>query len=240
MRKSIEHSESIARIIQELKIKMNIFGKYIDDNQQVLKSLTKIYGIGRPTAKELCMTFGVGLDRKVKDLSKDTWSILIKAAELGPFKYKDLVKELQESTRSQLKEGKGSAGQDSLTNGVGSASTDYGYFSVAKSMSPRQDLELSLAPIQSQDKDKSTDPLVDAIKSFISNKARLTDTGMSMDSAGKLRSQKVEGRALTDLREGLEAEKKMKSYKGLRHLEGLPVRGQRTSTNALTARKRKK
>src|SRR4051812_4898831 len=88
---------------------MNIFGKYIDDNQQVLKSSTKIYGIGRPTAKELCMTFGIGLDKKVKDLSKDTWSILIKAAEIGPQKYKDLVRELQDS------------GQD-----------DYGYFSLSR------------------------------------------------------------------------------------------------------------
>jgi len=199
---------------------MNIFGKYIDDNEKVLKSLTKIYGIGRPTAEELCMTFGIGLDKKVKELSKDTWSILIKAAELGPYKYKDLLKDLQETDR-------GYSRNIQKAEGVVTGETS-----------------------------GSVNPLSEAIEVFVS-KTTLTSpsvtTGLAEEMSdstsyvkpsilinGKLRSQKVEMRALTDLRERLEAEKKMKSYRGLRHLEGLPVRGQRTSTNALTARKRKK
>jgi len=145
---------------------MNIFGKYIDDNQQVLKSLTKIYGIGRPTAKELCMTFGIGLDKKVKELSKDTWAIVIKAAELGPHKYKDLVKELQNS------------GQD-----------DYGY------LSPR-------AAHPKGENDQVSNPLVEAIDSFIftNSENKKADVLGSVLINGKLRSQKVEIRALTDLR----------------------------------------
>lgn len=182
---------------------MNIFGKYIDDNQQVLKSLTKIYGIGRPTAKELCMSFGIGLDKKVKELSKDTWSILIKAAEIGPYKYKDLVKELQNSGLDEV--------EATEQNKIGTSS------------------------VSSSNK---VDPLIEAIESFVSLKEKRIESIQRIN--GKLRSQKVEVRALTDLRERIEAEKKMKSYKGLRHLEGLPVRGQRTSTNALTARKRRK
>jgi len=177
---------------------MNIFGKYIDDNEKVLKSLTKIYGIGRPTAQELCMSFGIGLDRKVKDLSKDTWSTLIKAAEFGPNKYKDLVKELQDQVSTEQK--KNTKLIDAINLFVSAPS-------VNQSLSPQ------------------SSPLLGA-EGFVTIN-------------GKLRSQKVEVRALTDLRERLEAEKKMKTYRGLRHLEGLPVRGQRTSTNALTARKRR-
>ncbi len=193
---------------------MNIFGKYIDDNEKVLKSLTKIYGIGRPTARELCMTFGIGLDKKVKDLSKDTWSTLIKAAELGPQKYKDLVKELQESAQSDVNR--------NYTHTQGGV----------------QDNIFGLGVDTSAINNKE---VTDAINLFVLSTA-FPDKAQSSDSVlinGKLRSQKVEVRALTDLRERIEAEKKMKSYRGLRHLENLPVRGQRTSTNALTARRRK-
>lgn len=138
---------------------MNLFGKYFDDNEQVLKSLTKIYGIGKVTALELGVTFGIGTTKKVKDLTKETWSKLIQAIELGPKNYNTLIK---------------------------------------KSNSE---------------------------KDFVINKS--------------LTQQLCENRAITIVRENIDLEKKIKSYKGLRHIEGLPCRGQRTHTNAITARKKK-
>jgi ribosomal protein S13 len=198
---------------------MNLFGKYIDDNEKVLKSLTTIYGIGRPTAEELCMNFGIGLDKKVKELSKDTWSILIKAAELGPSKYKDLVKDLQESDYppSGIKSSENlEMVRDKSSSQPISHSPKVVSFAKANSHSEEEGVQLKQAQIKRVSGD------------------------YQIQSNGKLRSQKVELRALTDLRERLDLEKKIKSYRGLRHLEGLPVRGQRTSTNALTARKRKK
>lgn len=148
---------------------MNIFGKYFDDNDQVLKSLTKIYGIGRTTAKELVMTFGIGLNNKVKDLSKETWSRIIQSIELGPQKY-------------------------------------YGN-SVVSSVVVNKNLQ-------------------ELNKSLVFNK--------------KLHQVLCENRALAVIRENIDLAKKIKSYKGLRHLEGLPCRGQRTHTNAITARKKRK
>ena len=141
---------------------MNIFGKYFDDNEKVLKSLTKIYGVGRKTAQELSMTFGIGATNQVKDLSKETWSKIVQAIELGPKKYSSVSK-------GQLVEG----GKNQV----------------------------------------------------VSNK--------------KLTQELCENRAITTIRENIDLAKKIKSYKGLRHLEGLPCRGQRTHTNALTARKKR-
>lgn len=141
---------------------MNIFGKYFDDNEKVLKSLTKIYGVGRKTAQELGMTFGIGATNQVKDLSKETWSKIVQAIELGPKKYSSISKgQLVESGKNQV----------------------------------------------------------------VSNK--------------KLTQELCENRAITTIRENIDLAKKIKSYKGLRHLEGLPCRGQRTHTNALTARKKR-
>lgn len=141
---------------------MNIFGKYFDDNEKVLKSLTKIYGVGRKTAQELGMTFGIGATNQVKDLSKETWSKIVQAIELGPKKY------------SSVSKGPGIEGGKNQV---------------------------------------------------VSNK--------------KLTQELCENRAITTIRENIDLAKKIKSYKGLRHLEGLPCRGQRTHTNALTARKKR-
>ncbi len=144
---------------------MNIFGKYFDDNEKVLKSLTKIYGVGRTTAKEIGMTFGIGSDNKVKDLSKETWSRIVQAIELGPKKYHVAVRFLPQ-------------------NGLNTLDT----------------------------------------KTIIINK--------------KLKQNLCENRAITTIRDNIDLAKKIKSYKGLRHIEGLPCRGQRTHTNAITARKK--
>jgi small subunit ribosomal protein S13 len=45
---------------------------------------------------------------------------------------------------------------------------------------------------------------------------------------------KVEGELRRVVMENIKAQKDMKSYRGFRHIKKLPVRGQRTSTNART------
>jgi len=162
---------------------MNIFGKYFDDNEKVLKSLTKIYGVGRSTAYELGVTFGIGYNNKVKDVSKETWSRIIQAIELGPKKYSSAVKLVKPNTGSSLR-------------------------------------ELTVTPVEITPKEGKG---VDA--GFVINK--------------KLNQVLCENRALTAIRDNIDLAKKIKSYTGLRHLEGLPCRGQRTHTNAITARKKR-
>jgi len=159
---------------------MNLFGKYFDDNDKVLKSLTKIYGIGRTTATELIMTFGIGFNSKVKDLSKETWSRIIQSIELGPQKYHVNVNFVQPVEISNLVIPEGT----------------------------KQNVE--------------------------------TFKGLNLVLNKKLHQVLCENRALAVIRDNIDLSKKIKSYKGLRHLEGLPCRGQRTHTNAITARKKLK
>lgn len=154
---------------------MNIFGKYFDDNEKVLKSLTKVYGVGRSTAQELSLTFGIGCNDRVKDVSKETWSRVIQAIELGPKRYNSAVK-----------------------------------------------IKKTIVPIDAVDKVEASGHTGN---SFVHNK--------------KLNQLLCENRAITVVRENIELAKKIKSYKGLRHLEGLPCRGQRTHTNAITVRKKR-
>jgi small subunit ribosomal protein S13 len=164
---------------------MNIFGKYFDDNDQVLKSLTKIYGIGQITAKELIMTFGIGLNTKVKELSKEMWSRIIQSIEVGPQKYNNFTR----FTRIY------------------------------------------------QAQNFSTKDLIGNNNSNLKSSASLNKPNTINK---KLHQLVCENRALAIIHENIDRSKKIKSYKGLRHLEGLPCRGQRTHTNAITARKKRK
>jgi small subunit ribosomal protein S13 len=54
------------------------------------------------------------------------------------------------------------------------------------------------------------------------------------------RSGPVEGGLRRKLQIGITRLKKIASYRGMRHIKGLPVRGQRTKTNARTRKGRKK
>lgn len=51
---------------------------------------------------------------------------------------------------------------------------------------------------------------------------------------------KTEGDLKKELRENIERLKAIKSYRGIRHIVGLPARGQRTRTNSRTRKGRKK
>ncbi len=51
---------------------------------------------------------------------------------------------------------------------------------------------------------------------------------------------KVEGDLKKEIRENIERLKAIKSYRGIRHIVGLPARGQRTRSNSRTRKGRKK
>ena len=55
-----------------------------------------------------------------------------------------------------------------------------------------------------------------------------------------LESFKIEGDLKKEIRENIDRLKAIKSYRGLRHIVSLPVRGQRTKTNARTRKGKKK
>ena len=58
-----------------------------------------------------------------------------------------------------------------------------------------------------------------------------------LDIAGELSHLKIENELRRSLVETLTRLRDMKSYRGLRHAQGLPVRGQRTQTQTATSRK---
>lgn len=60
-----------------------IAGVNIPDNKHTVISLTYIFGIGRTTAKKLCVTAGITETAKVKDLSEEQLDLL--RTEVGKF-----------------------------------------------------------------------------------------------------------------------------------------------------------
>lgn len=65
------------------------------------------------------------------------------------------------------------------------------------------------------------------------------------EEIGKIRdfieeNYKVEGALRTEIAMNIKRLKDIKCYRGMRHIKGLPVRGQRTKTNARTRKGKKK
>ena len=62
----------------------------------------------------------------------------------------------------------------------------------------------------------------------------LTDKEIALLTSIIQKSHKVEGDLRRDIQQNIKRLIDIKSYKGSRHIKGLPVRGQRTHTNART------
>lgn len=58
--------------------------------------------------------------------------------------------------------------------------------------------------------------------------------------ASKIEEYPIEGELLRNVRANIQRLKAIGSYRGIRHTRGLPVRGQRTRTNARTKRGKRK
>lgn len=66
-------------------------------------------------------------------------------------------------------------------------------------------------------------------------------TGDEISKIGsELEKYKIEGDLIREVRENIQRLKVIGSYRGMRHTKGLPVRGQRTRTNARTKRGKRK
>jgi small subunit ribosomal protein S13 len=59
-----------------------IFESELPENKLVFISLTKIYGIGEKISSSLCKKLGFSKNIKIKDLSKEQISRLLKTAEI--------------------------------------------------------------------------------------------------------------------------------------------------------------
>lgn len=76
--------------------------------------------------------------------------------------------------------------------------------------------------------------------SFDSRARDLTEDELSRISATIDKGYEIEGQLRRRVQQDVARLKKIGSYRGLRHIRGLPVRGQRTRTNARTRKGKKK
>jgi len=75
---------------------MRILGVEIPDNERAEIGLTRFFGIGRTNVKQLAAMAKINLDTRIKDLTRDEVSVLMKALE--SFKIEgDLKKEIREN-----------------------------------------------------------------------------------------------------------------------------------------------
>jgi len=75
---------------------MRILGVEIPDNERAEIGLTRFFGIGRTNVKKLASMAKIDLNTRIKDLSRDDVSVLMKALE--SFKIEgDLKKEIREN-----------------------------------------------------------------------------------------------------------------------------------------------
>lgn len=76
----------------------------------------------------------------------------------------------------------------------------------------------------------------------IDTKKRISD--LTTDEISKISSElekyKIEGDLIREIRENIQRLQVISSYRGVRHTRSLPVRGQRTRTNARTKRGKRK
>ncbi len=75
---------------------MRIVGVEIPDNERAEIGLTRFFGIGRTNVKELAKKANIKLDTRIKDLSRDDVSNLMKALETFVVEG-DLKKEIREN-----------------------------------------------------------------------------------------------------------------------------------------------
>ena len=76
--------------------------------------------------------------------------------------------------------------------------------------------------------------------SFDTRARDLTEDELSRISATIDKGYEIEGQLRRRVQQDVSRLKKIGAYRGLRHIRGLPVRGQRTRTNARTRKGRKK
>lgn len=79
-------------------------------------------------------------------------------------------------------------------------------------------------------------------KTDIDNSKRVSDLTSNEVTklAGEIENYSIEGTLIRQIRGNIQRLKQIGTYRGIRHQRGLPVRGQRTKTNARTKRGKRK
>lgn len=96
-------------------------------------------------------------------------------------------------------------------------------------------LEIALTCIFGIGRSKAKDILKESRVSFDKRAKDLSEkeVGLIRELVEK---NKIEGELRREISSDMKRLKEIKSYRGIRHIKGLPVRGQRTKTNSRTAR----
>lgn len=217
---------------------MNIFGKYVDEKKEIKVALGSIYGLGSATITEVLMCLGIGSKTKVKDLSKEQWAKVVEVIEKGIVcskinsedkKNTQLVGSLPEWIMHNKKKRTAVSGVYSDEFGI----SLLGVNNISESL---ESSSLGTEKVN----EKSLSWSVKTKEWLLNlNSAAVSSKNQGFVSQTKLTQSLCEAYALAKIREKIETEKKIKSYRGFRHMEGLPVHGQRTHTNAITAKKRR-
>ncbi len=82
--------------------------------------------------------------------------------------------------------------------------------------------------------------ILDSLKIDSSKRVSELSTDEIAKIASKMEDYPIEGELIRKARENVSRLKAVGSYRGIRHSRGLPVRGQRTRTNARTKRGKRK
>ncbi len=95
-------------------------------------------------------------------------------------------------------------------------------------------IEIALTYIYGLGKNAARDILKKANIDFRKLADKLDDQEVSRITAVIQKDYKIEGDLKRETQENIRRLKDIRSYRGLRHIKGLPVRGQQTQTNART------
>lgn len=80
----------------------HLLGIYMKNSQNLVSGLTNIYGIGRTSAKDICMECGINPQTRIKDLTENEFTILSKEIEIHYMVESDLVKKKSQHLKRLL------------------------------------------------------------------------------------------------------------------------------------------
>ncbi|KAL9939126.1 hypothetical protein V8E36_001939 [Tilletia maclaganii] len=190
---------------------MYLLGAHLPDHKLVHIALTNFLGINQHTARRLCARLQLHESAKVSSLSEaqiTQLSAFLSSPSSIPARGPSPASVLPFTVSSAARARKADAAGESSSSSASASAAESGSSSEAAAARASNPDPASLPP--SQRPSPSTDPL---------------------------RSLVLEGDLRRQIQANIAHHRMVGSYVGRRHAAGLPVRGQRTRTNALNARK---
>jgi ribosomal protein S13 len=204
---------------------MILFGKHCPNHFTIKKAFQNIYGIGNKRADFICKELGVNSKTKIKDLilynKKIEIKVLLERAiieSLTPRSDSFKNKKKQSKLEGPLGHNKANISEQKLNNRILNFLKDFSQsqfiYKEQQKVNDIKNITLGkLADIKNNTQNKNFNYML-------------------------IRPINFEANLIKDKKDAIAALRKIRSYRGLRLAKGLPVRGQRTKTNAKTARKR--